>query len=102
MRPIGEALQSLLPTSQWIVRGDDIEWLSTDLARPSDEEIEAEQIRLQQVFDSKDYHRKRLEAYPQIGDQLDMLWHAMNEDASKRLEPFYSTIKTIKETFQKQ
>jgi hypothetical protein len=42
-------------------------------------------------------HRRR--AYPSIEDQLDMLWHAMEADPSKRLEPFYTTIKEVKDQF---
>jgi hypothetical protein len=41
----------------------------------------------------------RRATYPSIEDQLDMLWHAMNDDESKRLEPFYSTIKAVKDQF---
>ncbi len=36
--------------------------------------------------------------YPVVKEQLDMLWHAMDEDASKRLEPFYTNIKTVKDS----
>lgn len=35
--------------------------------------------------------------YPTIADQLDYLWHAMDVDESKRLEPFYTNIKTVKD-----
>jgi len=42
-------------------------------------------------------HRRR--AYPTIEDQLDMLWHAMDADPSKRLEPFYTAIKEVKDQF---
>lgn len=40
--------------------------------------------------------RRRLE-YPSLEDQLDALWHSMNNDESKRLEPFYSMIKSVKD-----
>lgn len=43
----------------------------------------------------------RMNAYPSIGDQLDMLWHAMNQDETKRLEPFYSTVKAVKDSIPK-
>lgn len=47
------------------------------------------------------YDANRQMAYPNIGEQLDMLWHAMDADESKRLEPFYSSIKEVKEEFPK-
>ena len=39
--------------------------------------------------------------YPAVHEQLDMLWHAMDTDSSKRLEPFYTTIKNVKDAFPK-
>jgi hypothetical protein len=47
---------------------------------------------------SADYVQGRVNTYPEITEQLDMLWHAMDADESKRLEPFYTNIKTIKDT----
>ena len=41
----------------------------------------------------------RRAVYPSIEDQLDMLWHGMNDDPSKRIEPFYSAIKAVKDQF---
>jgi hypothetical protein len=46
---------------------------------------------------SANYVQQRVGAYPEITEQLDMLWHAMDADSSKRLEPFYSSLKAIKE-----
>lgn len=40
-------------------------------------------------------------AYPSIEDQLDLLWHGMNANPELRIEPFYSTIKEIKDRFPK-
>lgn len=47
------------------------------------------------------YVDQRITSYPAITEQLDMLWHAMNADESKRLEPFYSSIKSVKDQFPK-
>lgn len=41
----------------------------------------------------------RRAVYPSVEDQLDMLWHGMNRDPSKRIEPFYSAIKAVKDQF---
>ena len=40
------AVQSLRPGAEWVLRGDDLEWLDTQQARPTDAEIEAEVARL--------------------------------------------------------
>ena len=72
----GDALLSLRPGSEWVIRGDDLEWLDTEQTRPTDAEIAAEIIRLQAEYDAKEYARKRAPEYPPIGDQLDALFKA--------------------------
>jgi hypothetical protein len=101
MRPIGEALYSLVPLAQWVVRDDVIEWLSNDIPRPSDEDITAERIRLQQIHDSKEYQRVRADKYPPIADQLDMLWHAMDSGVLPKYDPFYNALKAVKDQYPK-
>ena len=70
------ALQSLLPGAEWVLRGDDLEWLDTKQTQPTDAEIAAEVTRLQAEYDAKEYARKRAPEYPPIGDQLDALFKA--------------------------
>jgi hypothetical protein len=47
------------------------------------------------------YRNARAAAYPSTEEQIDMLWHAMDADPSKRLEPFYSRIKAVKDAYPK-
>lgn len=48
-----------------------------------------------------DYRKKRAEAYPDVAEQLDMLWHAMDSEPSLRVEPFYTALATIKKRYPK-
>jgi hypothetical protein len=65
------ALQSLRPKAQWVLRGDDLEWLDTEQTRPTDAEIEAEVARLQADYEAKQYQRDRAAEYPSVNDYLD-------------------------------
>lgn len=47
------------------------------------------------------YQYMRQYEYPSLADQLDMLWHSMDDNESLRIEPFYSTIKGIKDKYPK-
>lgn len=47
------------------------------------------------------YKSERAMAYPDIREQLDQLWHAMDADETKRLEPFYTTLKAVKDAYPK-
>jgi hypothetical protein len=58
-----EALQSLRPKAQWVLRGDELEWHDTEQTQPTDSEIQAEIIRLQAVYDSQEYARLRKAEY---------------------------------------
>lgn len=70
-----DALISLRPGAQWVLRGDDLEWLDTEQTQPTEAEIQAEITRLQADFEAKQYQRDRAAAYPSIADQLDLLYH---------------------------
>ena len=41
---------------------------------PTDEEYDAEVIRLEAEYDAQAYARKRITTYPSMGDQMDMIY----------------------------
>lgn len=49
----------------------------------------------------KPYDELRRMYYPTLGDQLDSLWHAMDQNVLPRIEPFYTDIKTVKQQYPK-
>lgn len=53
------------------------------------------------IPDTVDYSEARLLTYPNINEQLDMLWHAMNNNSIPKAEPFYSIIKEVKDMYPK-
>ena len=73
------ALQSLRPMAQWVLRGDDLEWHDTEQTQPTEAELTAEVARLQAEYDNNEYQRQRATAYPTIQEQLDMqYWDGVN------------------------
>ena len=58
-----DALLSLTPNAEWILRGDVLEWHDTEQTEPSRAEIATEVIRLQAVYDAKEYARLRKAKY---------------------------------------
>lgn len=71
---ISDALQSLVPGAQWILRGDDyqgLEWLDEVRTQPTEEECLAESSRLQSEYDALEYQRLRAPEYPDIKDYVD-------------------------------
>lgn len=49
-----------------------------------------------------DYKRARAAEYPSLEDQLDSLWHAMDNGSIPKAEPFYSGLKSVKDKYPKQ
>ena len=50
----------------------------------------------------KSCHKARRAAeYPPIVDQLDSLWHAMDQGIIGKVEPMYSQIKAVKDKYPK-
>jgi len=63
-------------------------------------ETEASSINNQKTQDELDkltYEEKRALKYPRIGDQLDMLWHAINSGTLDKTSDFYTTLKEVKD-----
>lgn len=51
----------------------------------------------------QEYKNDRMMAYPSVGDQLDMLWHAIdaNETLKTQFADFYNAIKAVKDAHPK-
>lgn len=48
-----------------------------------------------------EYAERRRKSYPALGDQMDMLWHAMDDGLIPKVEPMYSQIKAVKDKYPK-
>ena len=48
------------------------------------------------------YTSRRQAVYPYIGEQLDMIWHAIDSGTLDKTSEFYTTIASIKESIPKE
>ena len=79
-----EAIQSLHPTAQFVLRGDELTWQSDDITEPTEEEITAEQERLQAEYDGLAYARARASAYPSLSEFVEAYTEKeIGEDSTK-------------------
>jgi hypothetical protein len=55
------------------------------------------------IVEQAPYINQRKNAYPEIGDQLDMLWHSIDQDAELKQKyfDFYQAIKSVKVKYPK-
>ena len=89
-----DALQSLKPGAEWVLRGNELEWLDSKQTEPTQSEIDAEVTRLQGVYDGNKYQRDRAAEYPSIADQLDDIYH-------NGVAGWKTTIKATKDKYPK-
>lgn len=71
---LADALISLYPTAQWALRGDEyvgLEWNSTEIEMPSEEELVAEIERLNYEQSLVLYKEQRAKEYPDFREYLD-------------------------------
>jgi len=66
-----QAILSLVPNAEVVIRGEAIEWIVEPSNKPTDSEIEQEQTRLNTIYESKNYQRQRAIEYPAVADYLD-------------------------------
>jgi len=72
-----DAIISLKPTAEFAILSDgSVKWDSSGITQPTTSEIDAEVARLETEWTNKQYQRDRAPQYPDIGDQLDALYHA--------------------------
>ena len=60
------ALHSLTPNAQWVLRGDELEWLDTEQTQPTTAQLLAEVMRLQAAYDALAYARSRKVEYDKL------------------------------------
>ena len=95
------AIKSDAQVTIWDEDIDNIIWHDDNPTNVTTEEILAKQVELQTEYDAQEYARNRAPLYPAIGDQLDMLWHAIDTGdwtaAKVKTTDFYTNLKKVKD-----
>jgi hypothetical protein len=63
---------------------------------PSDSDVDKRLKELEDEYASQKYARKRLVSYPELGEQLDMLFHDMTSGKGDKSGEWYKTIAKVK------
>jgi len=90
------ALASLRPGARWSMLGDVITW-NDETQQPTEEEINAEILRLQAEHDAQEYARDRQAEYPSINELVVALWENVVEERAAsviELEGLRQAVKT--------
>lgn len=103
MKDIIEALHSLRPGAEWVLRGDtykDLEWLDKIQSLPTREEIEAEILILKEKWERLQYQRDRTALYPSLADFADAYYWMQKGDQSK-MDAYITKCDEVKSKYPK-
>ena len=107
MLKIYNAIKSINSNADVVVRGTnledyEIEW-HNGTTPISKADIEAKMNEMANEPEQSQYAQQRRNAYPEIGDQLDMLWHSIDQDPQLKSKyfDFYEAIKAVKVKYPK-
>ena len=92
-----DALRSLRPGAEWVLRGDELEWLDANQTQPSDAEIEAEVARLTALEPARIATENRRAAYITEADPL--FFKAQRGEAT--MEEWQAKVAEIKARYPK-
>ena len=99
---ICSAILAINPSAQVSINAEDfdqITWHDTAVISKSD--IQAKQAELKVAYDAKEYQRQRRPEYPAIEEQLDLLWHAIDDGTLDKTSDFYTSLKATKDKYPK-
>ena len=102
---IHKAIKKINSNAEFTYKDDNIDtikWLNGTTPIPK-ADIEAKMNEMANEPKHSAYAEQRRNAYPPIGDQLDMLWHTIDKDIllQKRYFDFYQTLKQVKVKYPK-
>ena len=97
------AILAINPSAQVVIDGDNLDKITwhAGTAVISKTDIEAKMAELKIAYDAKEYQRQREPEYPAISDQLDMLWHAIDDGTLDKTSDFYTSLKATKDKYPK-
>jgi len=101
-----EAILKIDPNAQVSVNAEDINQITWHDGNPNNitkADIEAKMNEMANEPEQSKYAEQRRNAYPEIGDQLDMLWHSIDKDPQLKSKyfDFYEAIKAVKVKYPK-
>ncbi len=95
-----KAIEALVPEARFSIQGNDlatIDWQGGG-TRPSDSAITTKITALETEWDASEEARvSRFIAYPDIKEQLDKLFHDIDEGKLDKTGTFYTAIKSVKD-----
>ena len=102
---VSRAIYKINPKAEYTIGENDINQITWHEGTTpiSKADIEAKMNEMANEPEQSKYAEQRRNAYPEIGDQLDMLWHSIDQDPQLKSKyfDFYEAIKAVKVKYPK-
>ena len=95
---IFEAITSINSNAEITINGEDLDtivWIVGDPISKSD--IETKIAELKTAYDNAEYQRTRAVAYPELKEQLDLLYKDMAADKGDKTGEWFKAVKKVKD-----
>ena len=93
------AVEVLMPKGGWWEINGEF-FCDEGLTLPTEGAIQTKLTELQADYEAKKYQRDRAESYPELKEQLDLLWHAIDGgkfNVKSKETDFYKKLKAVKD-----
>ena len=106
MTDIIKAIKAINPNAEVSVNAEDFEQITWHDGNPNNitkADIEAKMNEMANEPEQSAYVEQRRNDYPPIGDQLDKVWHSIDQDPQLKSKyfDFYEAIKAVKVKYPK-
>jgi hypothetical protein len=104
MADITQAILAINPNAIFSVNAEDYDQITweTGTAVISKADIQAKQAELKTAYDALDYSRNRAVAYPELKEQLDLLYKDMAADKGDKTGEWFKAVKKVKDDNPKE
>ena len=104
MKNITDAILALDSSAEVSVSNEDLDKIIWHDSNPNNitiDQIKIKQNELIAEYDALQYQRDREPDYPNLAEQFDLLWHAIDADTLDKTSDFYTTLKAVKDAHPK-
>ena len=105
MTDIISAIKAIKADAHVTVNGETVEgiiWHDDNPTNITNQQILDKQVELQADYDAKQYQRDRAAEYPELGEQLDKLYHDINNGTLTTSGGFFTALDAVKTKYPKE
>ena len=101
---ISLAVKRINPNAEFVIRENNLDMITwgKDTTPISKSDIEAKMVEVQTTYDNNEYQRVRKFAYPDLREQLDLLYKDMAADKGDKTGEWFKAVKKVKDDNPKE